>query len=104
MLGKKELLAQCLVSGHMLPAISRVRSVWRADIPILAYHRIWDVTDEDRFPFDIELVSASIADFGWQMQYLQLNFNPITFRTLIQILDGETEAPPRPVIVTFDDG
>lgn len=103
-MGKKELLAEYLVVGRVLPAMARVRSLWRADIPILAYHRIWDVADDNRFPFDVELVSASIADFAWQMDYVRLNFTPITFHTLLQILDGEVEAPPRPVLITFDDG
>ena len=104
MIGKKCLLANCLVSGRLLTPLVRIRSVCRPDIPILAYHRVWDVNDEDAFPFDLELVSASIADFAWQMQYVRDNCNPITFKTLLQVLDGEIEAPPRPVIVTFDDG
>lgn len=104
MMGKKSLLAKCLVSGHLLSPLSRIRSVCQADIPILAYHRVWDVTNEDQFPFDIELVSASVADFGWQMNHVRMNFSPITFKTLLRILDGEEEAPPRPVVITFDDG
>lgn len=102
--GKKGLLAHCLAGTRVLPLLGRVRSSLRADIPILAYHRVWDVADEDSFPFDVELVSASIADFAWQMEYVRLNFNPITFRTLLRIIDGEEQPPPRPVIVTFDDG
>lgn len=101
---KKALLATCLVSGGILPSLSRVKAACRRDVPILAYHRVWDIADEDRFPFDAELVSASIADFGWQMEYVRENFNPITCETLLRVLDGRIEAPPRPVVITFDDG
>ena len=104
MIDKKTLLARCLVAGRVLSPISRIRAACRADIPILTYHRVWDVDDEDKFQFDIELISASTADFRWQMEYVRQNFDPITCGTLLQILDGDTPSPPRPIIITFDDG
>jgi peptidoglycan/xylan/chitin deacetylase (PgdA/CDA1 family) len=104
MSGKKNILATCLSASGVLPAVSRFRALRGGQLTVLAYHRIWDVIDESRFPFDVELISASIADFGWQMEYVRRNFDPITCRTALQILDGEIEAPPRPLIVTFDDG
>lgn len=104
MSGRKELLADVLSASRMIPAVSRFRALCGGQLTVLAYHRIWDVADESRFPFDVELISASIADFGWQMEYVRNNFDPITCRTAIQILDGEIKSPPRPLIVTFDDG
>ena len=104
MIGKRNLLARCLVAGRVLSPIARIRAACRADIPILAYHRVWDVRDEDHFPFDVELISAGTSDFRWQMEYVRQNFNPITFGTLLQVMDGATPPPPRPIIVTFDDG
>src|SRR5579863_6872388 len=104
MIDKKTLLARCLVAGRVLSPLARIRSAYRADIPILAYHRVWDIRDEDAFPFDVELVSACTADFRWQMEYVRENFDPITFGKLLQILDGEMRSPPRPIIITFDDG
>ncbi len=101
---KKALLARCLVAGRVLSPLARIRAAYRVDIPILAYHRIWDLGDEDAFPFDVELVSASVADFRWQMEYVRENFSPITFGTLLQILDGQAASPPKPIIITFDDG
>lgn len=102
--GKKDFLAQCLAKGGITRLVSHVRSLLAGDLLILAYHRVWDISDENRFPYDVELVSASLADFGWQMQYLQANFTPITFEKLSRILDGLDDCPTRPVIVTFDDG
>lgn len=104
MSSKKAILASCLVTGKVLPVVSKVRTWVRRDIPVLAYHRVWDITDENNFPFDVELVSASVADFDWQMEYVRENFNPITFRTWLRVLEGELDSPPRPLIVTFDDG
>lgn len=104
MIAKKTLLARCLVAGRVLSPLAQIRAACRSDIPILAYHRVWDVTDENSFPFDIELVSASTADFRWQMEYVRQNFDPINFGRLLEILDGDAPAPPRPIIITFDDG
>lgn len=104
MTGRKGMLAKCLATGRVLPALGRLRAACRPDIPILAYHRIWDLPDEDLFPFDVELVSATIDDFAWQMSYVKENFTPITFHTLIKILDGELPPVERPLVITFDDG
>lgn len=84
--------------------LSRLRSLCIRDLPILAYHRVWDIDDEDQFPYDVELVSASLADFAWQMAHVAEHFTPITFATLERILDGSTPAPRRPLLITFDDG
>lgn len=102
--GKRGLLAQYLSRGSLLNSLGRLRKTWITDIPILAYHRIWDVVDEDAFPFDVDLVSASPAEFAWQMEYVRLNFTPITCATLREILNGTKAAPPRPIVITFDDG
>ena len=36
MIDKKLLLAKCLVAGRVLSPLSRIRTVCRADVPILA--------------------------------------------------------------------
>ena len=101
---KKGLLAQYLARGSLLSSLGRLRNSWITDIPILAYHRVLDVDDEETFPFDVELVSASTKDFAWQMEYVRLNFTPITCAHLQEILEGSRPAPPRPIVITFDDG
>jgi peptidoglycan/xylan/chitin deacetylase (PgdA/CDA1 family) len=88
----------------MAKAALFLRSLWLDELPILAYHRICDVPDESRFPFDVELISASTENFAWQMRYIKRNFSPITFADLIKALDNEAPLPPKPIIVTFDDG
>jgi len=104
MQGKKELLAQCLAAGRITPLVSHLRSLFENDLQILAYHRVWDVSDDVGFSHDVELISASVEDFGWQLQHVQQNFTPITFETLGRIIDGRERCPRRPILITFDDG
>jgi len=77
----------------------------RADrLVVLAYHRILDVPDEDRFMQDPELVSASVADFERQMRYVQNHCTPLKLADVIRHLDSGEPLPRRSVVVTFDDG
>ena len=70
-------------------------------LPILAYHRIKNINSSTGNP---SLVSASIADFKWQMQYIKESYTPISFETLDRCLSGLLPWPNKPVIITFDDG
>jgi peptidoglycan/xylan/chitin deacetylase (PgdA/CDA1 family) len=101
---KKEYLAQGMAMTGLHGLCSFLRSLRPGELPILAYHRVCDIGDEAAFPFDPDLVSASCSAFAWQMQYLKDRYDPITFRTLLDSLDGKARLPARPVIVTFDDG
>lgn len=101
---KKEYLARAMAMTGLHRLCSFLRGLRPDELPILAYHRVWDIGDEAAFPFDPELVSASRAAFAWQMEYLRDRHHPITFETLLNVMDGREELPPRPVIVTFDDG
>ncbi len=83
---------------------SFLRGLRASEIPILAYHRVFDIGQEPAFSFDPDLVSASPSAFAWQMQYLRDRYHPITFQSLLNVMDGKEELPSRPVIVSFDDG
>ncbi|MBI3546805.1 MAG: polysaccharide deacetylase family protein [Gammaproteobacteria bacterium] len=100
---KKEYLAKILSVSGVHAACARFRDLAVKELPILGYHRILDI-EHTAFPFDPSLVSASRADFAWQMQYVKKNYNPITFQALLDALDGKSDLPKRPVIVSFDDG
>lgn len=104
MLGKRKLAATLLGHAGAIQAMAAFRARFCNGVTILAYHRILDVPDENSFPFDIELVSASVSSFTSQMQYIKENYTPLSFASLLQYLD-RGDAPPRgSVIVTFDDG
>jgi len=71
-------------------------------LPILAYHRVMDCNTRT-YPFDSDLISASVDAFDRQMDYVKRNFNVITFDALKRALDAG-RIPENPLIVTFDDG
>lgn len=103
-ISKKQLLARALHSIGA-PSIARcIRRFCGHEVMVLAYHRVLDILDEGTFLFDPELVSASVADFTWQMNHVRRHYTPISFRFLLDHLDGKQALPSRPILVTFDDG
>lgn len=71
---------------------------------VLAYHRVMPTDALELYPFDQELISATPAQFDWQMRYLRENLHPVAIRQVIEYLDGAASLPPGAVAVTFDDG
>lgn len=102
--GKRQRLARWFHASGVLPGLQRVRGLLRRDLRILAYHRVLDLPDPDRFAFDLALVSASSAQFRRQMDLVRRRFNPVRFADVVAALDGGPPLPRDPVIVTFDDG
>lgn len=96
--------AQIFYHSRMSELTLMLRALCVRDLPILAYHRIYDVVDEAKYPFDIDLISASSAQFRWQMNYIKRHFTPINFGILVAATEGKAKLPRRPIIVTFDDG
>lgn len=99
---KKEVLARALAGTGF--------TRWRArnnhgsnPVTILAYHRVLDYQDANYW-HDVELISATPDVFESQMRYLAENYSPVTLSQYVDALDGKYELPPRPVLVTFDDG
>ncbi|MCP5327354.1 MAG: polysaccharide deacetylase family protein [Sinobacteraceae bacterium] len=102
--GKKQLLAELCSRTGLARALLQLGPGSRNALVVLAYHRVLDIGDEQSFPADPELVSATVADFEWQMRFLRRHFSPITFRQAIDCLERGIALPARSVIVTFDDG
>lgn len=66
--------------------------------PILLYHHISDDNPTSRY-------YVSPADFEWQMRSLkEWGYTPITISLLVEALLTGAELPPRPIVITFDDG
>lgn len=103
-IGKRGLAATILGNMGATAALGAMRLKFSGEVTILAYHRILDVPVEHEFPFDIELISASVSQFTYQMEYVKAHYQPITFSTLLQHLDRGERPPRRAAIVTFDDG
>ncbi len=75
-----------------------------AALTVLAYHRIMPTDALASYPFDPELISATPAQFEWQMQDIRRCLNPVSLDQVRAHLDGRSILPPRAVAVTFDDG
>ena len=102
--GRRQALASVLHRSGLVGGLTLLRSALVRDLRILAYHRVLTIDSGRAFDFDIDLVSASEQQFRAQMQLLASRFNPIRFSDLIDAAAGGKPLPPRPVIVTFDDG
>lgn len=101
-MNKRRILAQCLAGTRTSGLVGRLRPSARDAIVIYAYHRILDVPAD--YPFDLELVSASTAQFDQQVRWLKKHTTPMTMSDLSEQLEAGKPLPPRPSVVTFDDG
>ena len=104
MTGKKELLARTLHASGLLSLLPHLPTWRKGELRILTYHRVFNVADEAKFPFDPALISASTTDFRDQIEYVARNFSPITFTDVVAALDHHKPLPHRAIVVTFDDG
>jgi len=102
--GKRQRLAAICSAAGMLPGLASLRQVLRKDLRILAYHRVLRVDEPAAFGFDLNEVSASPEQFYAQMQLVKRHYNPIRFQDVLAARSGGAPLPPRPLIVTFDDG
>jgi peptidoglycan/xylan/chitin deacetylase (PgdA/CDA1 family) len=72
-------------------------------LTVLAYHRVADYEGKG-FDTYRRNVSATPAEFALQMDYVAERFHPVALDRVAAALDGGPELPPRPILVTFDDG
>lgn len=72
-------------------------------LTVLAYHRINDVADPG-FDHYQPNVSASPELFDRQMAYVARHFNVINLAALHAYVQHGEPLPPRPLLITFDDG
>jgi len=72
-------------------------------VPILMYHRIDELRPS--LPAITRRLTVSPADFQAQMRWLAAHgFRTITQLQLFDALERGAALPPKPVLVTFDDG
>jgi peptidoglycan/xylan/chitin deacetylase (PgdA/CDA1 family) len=72
----------------------------RVDIPILMYHSI-----ADEPPRAFRRFAVAPAQFAAQMRALVANgFHTVTVGDLVEARAGRAILPPRPIVLTFDDG
>lgn len=92
----RQLIAIILIGMLVLAGILLYRSEHRVSIPILAYHRIYNTQDA---------MTVQPEDFERQLQYLQKNgYTSITLDETVAYMEGSGTLPPKPIVITFDDG
>ncbi len=74
-----------------------------AHVPILMYHYL-SIPPQDADIYRKDL-SVTPANFDAQLAYLKENgYTTIHLRDLVYVLAGRRNLPPKPIIITFDDG
>jgi len=85
-------------------ALSARWNWWRSvssGIPILMYHKIGDAPEGSK----LGKLWVSAHKFRKQMGYLtDEGYHPVTFKDIYDHWDGVRNLPPKPVVITFDDG
>lgn len=102
--GRKQRLVELFDRLGLVRPLRVLHDRGQASLIVLAYHRIMPVGDVDSYPLDLELISATPAEFAWQMNDLRRHMNPVSLGRVMEHLDGKAALPPRAVAVTFDDG
>ena len=70
-------------------------------VPSLVYHKVADIPPGCRFPCNY----VRPAQFAAQLRLLRAaGFQSISFGDYVSYRRGEARLPPRPVLITFDDG
>lgn len=103
-MSKKEALAQFLGLSRSFLMQRKLGLLRANEFVVLTYHRIAKLDPHEPYPFDEELISASPAEFDWQMAFLAHNFRPERLGTLLRMCHEKREIPAGSVAVTFDDG
>jgi peptidoglycan/xylan/chitin deacetylase (PgdA/CDA1 family) len=99
----REHLSRFPASGFKRLANGWLDRLQRDLLTVICYHRVLHV-DDHCFQGFKPTVSATPESFAQQMDYLRSHHNPIRLRDLAAWLDGDGMLPPRPALVTFDDG
>ena len=69
--------------------------------PILEYHQVTDAPLDPAF----EVYNVPPAEFSAQLDYLQAEgYTAITLENFVQAVRGYRPLPPKPIVLTFDDG
>ncbi len=102
--GKRQFLIDCAEVGQLMPIMRRIHDRGRRSLVILAYHRVMPLASAETYPFDLELISATPAEFELQMSWIRDNYVPVSLQDVVRNIDSGEPLPPKAVAVTFDDG
>jgi peptidoglycan/xylan/chitin deacetylase (PgdA/CDA1 family) len=95
-------LARRALVATPLPEIL-VRRRARRFLTVLGYHRVLPLPGPD-YPFADGIVSSTPEEFARELKYFRDNLDVISMPELLRGLDDPSTLPPRPAVITFDDG
>ena len=101
---KKELLAGFLRATGGFRVATALYARLKQELIVLAYHRVLPLNSESEYPYDVELVSADMDEFDWQMSWISKNFNLVSVSEIADCVGQGRPLPAGSVAVTFDDG
>jgi peptidoglycan/xylan/chitin deacetylase (PgdA/CDA1 family) len=100
---RRRLLDAALTTGQTLGLWRLVGGAFPHHLTVLAYHRVIDPFSPGFDTFRPN-VSATPAGFARQIAFVKQRFNVISIDMLIDWLQNDAPLPPRPLLITFDDG
>jgi peptidoglycan/xylan/chitin deacetylase (PgdA/CDA1 family) len=92
------IFARVGLAGAVLRLGNRKRS---ARLTVLTYHRAGPPALE---LVDAKVVSASAETFDRQVEFCKANFRVVAIDDVLRFVRGEAPLPPRPLLITLDDG
>lgn len=94
----------CLLAGIQPAAgVRAARPPARLFVPVLIYHHVKaPKPGDDAIERGLSVLPGA---FAAQLQYLRFHgYHTVTASTLVDALRGGKQLPPRPIVLTFDDG
>ncbi len=87
------------ISAHTKPVATSPADNTKIKLPVIMYHMI----SKDQKAKNKFVVSAN--DFEEDLKYIKSNnYNTILVKDIIDYVEGKSELPPNPILLTFDDG
>jgi peptidoglycan/xylan/chitin deacetylase (PgdA/CDA1 family) len=96
------LVDRFLSLAHNSGLTGRITDLRRV-LTVICYHRVGNIRSDGFVGFRPN-ISASPEDFERQIEYVSKRFAPISIVDLVKFIERAEPLPPRPVLVTFDDG
>ncbi|HEY7116916.1 MAG TPA: polysaccharide deacetylase family protein [Tepidisphaeraceae bacterium] len=72
-------------------------------VTVLGYHRVMPLPGPE-YPFNEGMVSVTPEEFARELKYFRANLDVISMSQLLDGLRDPSRLPPRPAVITFDDG
>jgi peptidoglycan/xylan/chitin deacetylase (PgdA/CDA1 family) len=96
-------LKQAVLRGARLCGVNALsRFLARRRLTVLCYHSV--VGDSVPYHPTRTRVAVTANQFREQLQVARRCFQPVSVEHILRHLDGADRLPPRPLLVTFDDG